>query len=289
MDPSLAKELHGVHSARRFLQNGVPINRLVITWSLLDPPPPTFAFTFLPCLPACELRRLRDDQPWCFRCWGIGHISRYCSATSERCAWCAADHDSRTCPHRAPPPPPPTSTSDTEQRTQPSHDTSHWKCPRCHQQGVNVWHGCARRTRPEAPPPPPPRRVIHQQLPHAAHPLDSPTVSKPAPESAQLLALRKAVNTMMSRCSSFASRFDAIEARLDATEAKLDSLVEAQHAVVSTLTILTEKMDVVATRQGKINVESAVPSSSAARSHQRDARPSTSSSHGSRKTHSKVH
>ena len=79
VDPLRAKELRGVHSARRFLQNGVPINRLVITWSLLDPPPPTFAFDFLPCQPSCEFHRLKDDQPWCFRCWGIGHISRYCS------------------------------------------------------------------------------------------------------------------------------------------------------------------------------------------------------------------
>ena len=31
IDPSLAKELPGVYTVRRFLQNGVPINRLVIT------------------------------------------------------------------------------------------------------------------------------------------------------------------------------------------------------------------------------------------------------------------
>lgn len=291
VEPSLAKQLHGVHSARRFLQNGVPLNRLVVTWSLLDPPPPTVAFDFLPCLPACELRRLKDDQPWCFRCWGVGHISRYCSAASGKCAWCAADHDSRTCPHRAPRPPPPTSTSAAEQHAPPPPDTSHWKCPRCHQQGVNVWHGCARKVKPVAPPLAPPRRTTSQQLPHAARPIGSPAVSQPASESAQDLALREAVNTMMSRCSTFASRFDAIEARFDAMEAKFSGFVEAQQAVVTTLTVLTEKMDVLATRLGKLShlyEESSVLASSAARSQHRDARPSHSSSPGSRKTTSKV-
>ena len=86
VDPSLAKkDLPGVHTVRRFLQNGTPIHRLVITWSHLEPPPSVFCFSFLPCLPTCELRRIKDGQPWCFKCWGIGHISTYCSA-SEKCA-----------------------------------------------------------------------------------------------------------------------------------------------------------------------------------------------------------
>lgn len=85
VDPSLAKELPGVYTARRFHQNGSPINRLVVTWSLLEPPPSVVNFSFLPCLPSCELRRMKDEQPWCYKCWGIGHISRYCSA-SEKCA-----------------------------------------------------------------------------------------------------------------------------------------------------------------------------------------------------------
>lgn len=33
-DPSVAKELPGMYTARRFHQNGTPISRLVITWSL---------------------------------------------------------------------------------------------------------------------------------------------------------------------------------------------------------------------------------------------------------------
>jgi len=44
VDPSKAKELPGVYSARRFHQNGAPINRLVITWSLPEAPPPPVAF-----------------------------------------------------------------------------------------------------------------------------------------------------------------------------------------------------------------------------------------------------
>ena len=51
VDPSLAKELPGVHTVRRFRQYGTPINRLVITWSLLSPPAPLYEFSFLPCLP----------------------------------------------------------------------------------------------------------------------------------------------------------------------------------------------------------------------------------------------
>ena len=68
VDPSLAKELPGAHSARCFRQDGVPINRIVVTWSLLDPPPSIVAFTFLPRRPECELHRIKDDQLWCFRC-----------------------------------------------------------------------------------------------------------------------------------------------------------------------------------------------------------------------------
>lgn len=33
-DPYLAKELSGVHTVRRFHQQGEPINRLVVTWNL---------------------------------------------------------------------------------------------------------------------------------------------------------------------------------------------------------------------------------------------------------------
>ena len=100
VDPSLAKnDLPGVHTVRRFLQNETPINRLVVTWSFLEPPPSVYYFSFLPCLPPCELRRMKDEQPWCFKCWGIGHISRYCSAY-EKCVWCAADHATCSYPHR---------------------------------------------------------------------------------------------------------------------------------------------------------------------------------------------
>lgn len=100
-DPALAKELQGIYTARRFYQNGTPINRLVVTWSLPHPPPLSIAFSFLPCLPSCEFRRMKDEQPRCYRCWNSGHISRYCSAL-ERCAYCSESHDSWTCPHRTP-------------------------------------------------------------------------------------------------------------------------------------------------------------------------------------------
>ncbi|MPC76236.1 hypothetical protein E2C01_070643 [Portunus trituberculatus] len=94
----------------------------------------------------------------CFRCWRVGHISRYCSA-SERCAWCASDHDSDTCPHRTAPPPLPASPSAataTEPPTQPPSTNIHWKCPRCNKQGVNAWHECA-------------KRPVKQPAPHLLH------------------------------------------------------------------------------------------------------------------------
>lgn len=63
VDPNLDQELPGVYSARRFRPKGVPINRIVVTWDLLYPPPSMFAFSFLLCLPACEIRRISDNQP----------------------------------------------------------------------------------------------------------------------------------------------------------------------------------------------------------------------------------
>jgi len=87
VEPSLAKELPGVYTVRRFHQNGTPINRLVVTWSLRKPPPPVVNLTIVPCLLPCESRRMKDEQPWCFKCWGIGHISRYCSSSCMVCCW----------------------------------------------------------------------------------------------------------------------------------------------------------------------------------------------------------
>lgn len=55
------------------------------------------AFNFLPCLLPYEVLKLQNDQPWYFRCGGVGHISRYCS-TAQNCAWCAAEHNTKTFP-----------------------------------------------------------------------------------------------------------------------------------------------------------------------------------------------
>ena len=60
---SLAKELSGIHTVCRFYQHATPINRLVVTWSLSDLPPPNISFNFPSCLPSCELRRMKDEQP----------------------------------------------------------------------------------------------------------------------------------------------------------------------------------------------------------------------------------
>lgn len=102
VDPSLAKELPGVHSANRFRQDGVPINRtkFVVTWSLPDPPPPNIAFRFLPCLPECELgmtiHGAIDVGEW---------VTSHAIALRQRSVLGLRVADSRTCPHRGPPNP----------------------------------------------------------------------------------------------------------------------------------------------------------------------------------------
>ena len=287
-DPALAKNLPGVYTARRFLQNGKPINRLVITWSLPQPPPSSFTFSFLPCLPPCEFRQMKDEQPWCYRCWNFGHISRYCSAP-ERCAYCSEAHDSRTCPHRAPKPPTlasdsaslPLALASDSASSQPHPspampDTSHWKCPRCHQPGVTVWHqDCPRgrgtpaptthtATRAPGPPPPPP--------PHTATPSPSTatathTTGPPPPPpphtatpSPQVTALRDAVATLQTRVTSLMARFDTIEARLDSLVSKqatieitLNSLTESQTTIIKSISELTERLTTVASHLDTLN------------------------------------
>ena len=287
VDPSLAMELPGVHSARRFRQDGVPINRIVVTWSLSDPPPATVSFSFLPCLPDCEIRRIRDDIPSCYRCWGVGHISRYCSAL-EKCAWCAGTHDSRTCPHRAPPPPP-TDSSSTTVATSPSNlpasTNIHWKCPRCNKQGVNVWHGCVRRPVKQPTPPPPPPPVSVPPVP----------VASASSESDQTRELREAVATLMSRCKSLEEWYDAFEARLIGLAAKqesmdtvLNTLVEGQKAMTAMVSSIDDKFGALSSRLSKTNEESSTSSSHHHGTQRARERLAASSTVGSRKHKGKV-
>ncbi|XP_066964350.1 uncharacterized protein [Macrobrachium rosenbergii] len=199
-----------------------------------------------------------DEKPSCFKCWGIGHILRYC-AISEKCAFCAAEHDSRTCPHRHPVPPTLVDTASASASNSlplPALDTSHWKCLRCEESGVNVWHGCARRS-----------RTASNQ--HVAQPLPLPSIPPPVAASSQVSTLRNAVEVLKSRCDSLTSRFEAIESRLERMDTRIDSLVasfdnltskfatknimlqslvEAQQAVITSVTSLTEKLDSLATR-----------------------------------------
>lgn len=285
IDASHAKEYPGIHTARRFVQNGTPINRLVITWSLLEPPPPTLEFPFLPFLPPCELRKMKDEIPWCYKCWGFKHISRYCSAPAK-CAWCAENHDTRSCPHR--PPTPPTTSDDSASTSEPSisppPDTSRWKCPRCHKPGVNVWHGCTKRT-PTAT-----SQRLGPPLSSLPPPLPATSLTTPSTtDSAEVQALRQAVASLESRCSALTKRFDAIDARIESlvnqqatTATTLASLVESHKVVITSVTALTERLDTVASHLEKLSS----PLNSSTHAPPGSAHIQTPTSSGSRKAHS---
>ena len=263
VDPSLSKEMDGVYTARRFYQDGKPINRIVVTWTPLDEPPPSFEFSFLPCLPPCEIRKLENDRPSCYKCWGVGHISRYCTA-AEKCAYCSECHDSRTCPHRPPPPPPSSTGNDTSRPLQPPAEfTAHWRCPRCQEPGVSVWHGCARRKAT-------PRQQFvstpTQQPPSQASATATSLPPPPAVRSPQVQALRAAVEKLSARCASLEARFDSLETRmatrLASIEATLATQVEAQQVVVNSVTALTDRMDSFITRFEMCDRQSSSQSSS---------------------------
>lgn len=169
-----------MYSARRFIQ-------------------PTISSDFLPCLPPCEVRKLHNDQPWWYRFWSVGHISRYCTF-SPKYAWCAADHDSRTCPAKSGTSRP--AASSTTSEPPPPEGASRLKCPRCLQPRVNLWHGCARRQAPGAAPPPPP--------PHPS----SQSVSRTSPASPPDLDFRKFVTSLRARRTALENRFFNLENRI---------------------------------------------------------------------------
>ena len=298
LDPSLAKELPGIHTVRRFNHHGTPINRIVITWSLPDPPPLEFNFSFLPCLPACEFRRMKDEQPWCFKCWGIGHISRYCCA-SDKCGFCADSHATRTCPHRAAALSANIDGVSTSEKpsTTTSADKSKWKCPRCHETGVNVWHGCTRRTTsaslntnamPQSP-------VSHQSHPPPApsQPLSSLSSTSSHPQNKsdhhQVSELRDAITSLTTSYKLLSNRYDAFEVRMNefaaqqvSTEIKLSTLVEGQHSLIAAFSTLSEKFDAITIRLEKIERQSN-SSSSPSPGTRSDMDHATSSRNGSRK------
>lgn len=266
VEPSLAMALSGVYKAKRFIQDGEPINRIVITWSLPEPPPPFITFDFLPSLPPCEVRRMKDEQPWCFRCWGLGHISRYCSHP-EKCAWCSGQHHSLACPHRTQPPstgPAPVS-QDSESTVQgsdtPTADTSKWKCPRCRQPGVNVWHGCLRRPATSAAPstsapPSAPQSAQRASVPPQA---SSPPVTDAGLVAPEVASLKAAVESMTFQCSSYAARFEAIERRMEGfasqqaeMNTKVSAMMDALRALSVTVTTLPGRVDSLATHLERV-------------------------------------
>ncbi|MPC59881.1 hypothetical protein E2C01_053910 [Portunus trituberculatus] len=225
---------HFVYIARnRPNIDGQPISRIVITWNLQEPPPSSIDLSFLPCLPSCEVREVS------YKCWGIGHISRYCSAP-EKCALCAGSHDSRTCPHRAPPLPP----TATRTLPPPADVTAHWKCLRCQAIGVSVWHGCSR---PKAASTLPLKQPLPPPIPIRTDTTDISILVSPFPE---VQALRNTADKLMTRCASLETRLDTIEACMSSmvaiqakTEATLATLVEMQQASISSVNSLMKRLE----------------------------------------------
>ncbi|XP_050687046.1 proteoglycan 4-like [Eriocheir sinensis] len=181
-------------------------------------------------------------------------------------------HDSRTCPHSTPSQP--TSADGASTSKQPSlstADTSVWKCPRCHEPGVNVWHGCASRS--------PAAVSVVNALPPALHTSRQAPPPRPragatshssattTPESPQVTALREAVAKLTARCTAIEARFEAIDARFAAIEAgmasiraeqvaagrTLDMPVESNQALVATVTTFSERLDNIAASFEKLS------------------------------------
>ncbi|KAK8402458.1 hypothetical protein O3P69_000698 [Scylla paramamosain] len=173
------------------------------------------------------------------------YISRRRTDIPERVK---SGHDSRTCPVKSDPSRPAAYSTTFEHLS--LGDASRWKCPRCLQPGVNVWHGCARRhaqpcSPPTEPPPPPP----------PSFPAIFPTTSA----SPQDLALRKSVASLQARCAALEDRFASLDARIDglltahaATDTRLSTLVESQQTIVDSVTSLAERMDGLSDRLDKL-------------------------------------
>lgn len=73
-------------------------------------------------------------------------------------------------------------------------------------------------------------------------------------DSVQVTAQHDAVVALKTRLASLTEHFDAIEARLDGLVSKqaifeitLNTIVESQKVEISTITVLTEKLDLMAT------------------------------------------
>lgn len=176
----MAKELP-FYSARRFHQNSIPTNQLVINWSL-----PRRRRQLLPSV-YFRASHLVNNSKCRMSNHGFTNVGpfQYCTA-SEKCAWCLDAHDSRTCIHRAPPSA--AVSTLTYQDPSPTIDAK-WKRPRCHQPGVNAWHRCARCSGiPHALPSAASHMPTCVLLPTPAPP--SPTNSSQAPT--QVSALQEA-------------------------------------------------------------------------------------------------
>ena len=165
------------------------------------------------------------------------------------------------------------SASATQGSDSPTLDTSQWQCPRCRQPGVNVWHGCTRRsatsavnpTQTTAPPSVPQSTQCVPASPQAA----SLPVSIASSVPSEVASLKAAVASMTSQFSSYTARFEAIEHRMvelcslqAEMHTKISVTMEAQQALTVTDINLAEKIDFLATHLEMVTALSSSSSSS---------------------------
>lgn len=186
-----------------FHQKGKSINHVVVTYSVLEPSLSVVNFSFLPCFLPCERRRKLDEQPWCFKCcWGVEHVSRYC-LPAEKCEWCAAGHDTRSCLYRLTP------TAAADALCWNPHHRLH-QTPRIRNVFGVISQGQMFGMVVLRDPAPSQLRVLQRCRSHPQN--HQPARFRPlSPDSATVISIRQAVAFFESRCTAFTICLDAID------------------------------------------------------------------------------
>ena len=121
-----AYSLDGVAHARRGKRNGIAQPFVYLSWKDIMPPPIEYFF-FGPYHRPSKIKPCTAKPVVCYRCFGTGHVAKYCGEKQPQCGYCAKDHESKTC------------------------SKQELRCLRCRREGVGVFHsGCPRRPSPDA-------------------------------------------------------------------------------------------------------------------------------------------